>query len=77
MSPEVPQATEGGKRPSAERTYQLPFDGRHTTLSARESPAICAGNGASPDAPQATDGSSDRVALDLTYQVPVEGRKIP
>ena len=73
-SPMVPQGTEDGRRPSAERTYQLPSDGRHTTLSARESPAICAGNGTSPEAPQVTGGRLVRLALDLTYHVPVEGR---
>src|SRR6266508_2442498 len=81
MSLEIPHTTEGSwSTPSAERTYQVPFDDLQRTLSARASPApaILAGSGASPLVPNTTGGCSvNGVTLDLTYHVAFDGRKIP
>src|SRR6266581_4324479 len=76
MSPDVPHCTVGCIEPSAERMYQVPSDGLQTTLSARASVAMLDGSGTSPAVPHCTEGCSTSVALDLTYQVPLDGRKI-
>src|SRR6266508_4857817 len=75
-SPFVPHWTEAGQLPPADWTNHVPVAGLQIHLSARESPDICAPRATSPAVPQFTEARSGAPELGLTYQYPVDGRKI-